>query len=265
MDRKWLTTTRPPSKRYVESLEARVKFLEAELAHAGQPVETSFKTEDGTLDALDDHAADDPEERDPLAEVTGLIGRLNVGDDGELHYFGSQSSLHLLRTQLGDSTPKLSLYMRDQGMTVMKQLGMGREIPLELQEHLLDLYWKWQNPWYYVVHKESFLRDFRQRGHGRYCSALLLSAIFSLASRYSDRPELRSDPDDPNTAGQCFVEQCKILFLYEMEAATITTVQAACLMALRTMSDNKDALGWLYCGTPSLLMPLAAARTDSLF
>ncbi|KAH7020463.1 nitrogen assimilation transcription factor nit-4 [Ilyonectria destructans] len=191
---------------------------------------------------------DNPHERDPLSEVTGLIGRLNVSDDGQLHYFGSQSNYHLLRGQLGNITRESSLLMQQQGIAATTQLGKAHSIPPDLQNHLLDLYWRWQNPWNHVIHKEAFLRDFHQKGDGKYCTELLLSAIFALASRYSDRPELRSIPDDPSTAGQGFLTQSKILLLYESEAPTVTTVQAACLMALRTMSDNKEALGWLYCG-----------------
>lgn len=135
-----------------------------------------------------------------------------------------------------------------QGLFAAAQLGKTVNITDELQNHLLDLYWRWQNPWNYVIHKSAFLRSFRGEDNGKSCSPLLLCSIFAIAARYSDRPELRSVPDDPNTAGDAFCEQAKILMLYEAEAPTITTVQAACLLALRIMSDGKEALGWLYAG-----------------
>lgn len=191
-------------------------------------------------------SVDDP---DPMSEMTGLIGRLAIVDDGQLHYFGSQSSLNLPRgpTQHTASQEPL-LKMQTQGLSAAAQLGNLVSIPIELQEHLLDLYWRWQNPWNYIVHKGAFLKSWRSLDDGRYCSPLLLSAIFAIAARFSDRVELRTVADDPSTAGNAFCEQAKILLLYESEAPSVTTVQAAAILALRIMSDGREALGWLYCG-----------------
>ncbi|OKL56106.1 hypothetical protein UA08_08683 [Talaromyces atroroseus] len=245
---------RPPSKQYVESLLARIKSLEDELTALGQtaaafpptiePAEYSPATEDTS-----DHDSPGSDERDPVTDVSQLMGRLNVGSDGQLHYFGSQSNYHLLQSQMGvKRISGTSFEMQQLGLLAAAQLNKTVIVSQELRDHLLDLYWNWQNSWNYVVHKEPFMRDL-QNGNGKYCSPLLLSAVLALASRYSDRIEIRSVADDPNTAGDAFVEQAKILLLYETEAPTVTTVQAASLLALRTMSDNKDALGWLYCGT----------------
>lgn len=138
--------------------------------------------------------------------------------------------------------------MQSQGLDAAAQLGLLVTISAELQDHLLELYWRWQNPWNYIVHKGAFLASLRGENDGRYCSPLLLSSIFAIAARYSDRPELCSVPGDLRTAGNAFCEQAKILLLYESEAPSVATVQAACLLALRIMSDGKEALGWLYCG-----------------
>ena len=196
----------------------------------------------------DETSAED--EKDPLSDLTVLVGRLNVIDDGQLHYFGSQSSYNLVREPLREADPhEPSHKAQMQGLVAAAQLGKTVNINDELQDHLLDLYWRWQNPWNYVVHKGAFFKSFKGEDDGKYCSPLLLCSIFAIAARYSDRPELRSVPDDPNTAGDALCEQAKILMLYEAEALTITTVQAACLLALRIMSDGKEALGWLYAGT----------------
>ncbi|KAF4844839.1 Nitrogen assimilation transcription factor nit-4 [Colletotrichum siamense] len=195
---------------------------------------------------LDESTGD---EQDPLAELTGLVGRLNVIEDGQVHYFGSQSSYNLVREPIREADPhEPSLRLQRQGIAAAAQLGKLVTISDDMQNHLLDIYWRWQNPWNYVIHKGTFLRSFKGEDGGKYCSPLLLSAIFAISARYSDRPELRSDPNDPNTAGDAFCEHAKILLLYESEAPTITTVQAACLLALRIMSDGKEALGWLYSG-----------------
>ncbi|KAI4603880.1 hypothetical protein KJ359_003704 [Pestalotiopsis sp. 9143b] len=240
----------PPSKKYVESLQARISQLEAQLASLGSAAQLGTfapDTEDSHEDEPEDGSSD--EEPDPLSELTGLVGRLNVIDDGQLHYFGSQSSYNLLKAPL-HNTPSHStpLKMQSQGLDAAAQLGLLVTISAELQDHLLELYWRWQNPWNYIVHKGAFLASLRGENDGRYCSPLLLSSIFAIAARYSDRPELCSVPGDLRTAGNAFCEQAKILLLYESEAPSVATVQAACLLALRIMSDGKEALGWLYCG-----------------
>ena len=183
-----------------------------------------------------------------MEEVTNIVGRLNVGEDGQLRFFGSQSNFHLLHGRLGETAPEISSSAQDRGLRAVSKLEKGISVSEELQEHLLDLYWRWQNPWVYVVHKSAFLEDLRSEPKGKYCTPLLLSAIFALASRYSDRPELRTDPNNPSTAGDAFAEQANILLLYENQAATTTTVQAVALLSLRAMSENKEAMGWLYSG-----------------
>ncbi|KAF6813793.1 fungal specific transcription factor [Colletotrichum plurivorum] len=244
---------RPPSKKYVESLQARIRHLEAQVVSLGSQPSTTIPV------SGEDAGADDPEqgdstgedEQDPLSELAGMVGRLNVIDDGQLHYFGSQSCYNLVREPLQPvATHDPTLRLQRQGIAAASRLGLHTPaaVPDELREHLLELYWRWQNPWNYVIHKGAFLRSLRGEDEGKYCSPLLLSSVFAIAARYSDHPELRSDPDDPSTAGDAFCEHAKILLLYESEAPTITTVQAACLLALRIMSDGKEALGWLYSG-----------------
>lgn len=181
------------------------------------------------------------------------MGRLNIGSDGEPHYFGSQSGYNLVHSKLNDVSRKTWAEMRRQGVDTATQLNMHATVTDELRDHLLELYWKWKNNWNYVIHKPSFMRDLRA-GHGKFCSPLLLSAVLAIASCYSDRPELRTVYGTPYSPGSAFAEQAKILMLYESEAPTVTTVQAASLMSLRAMSDHKEALGWLYAGMRSLFI-----------
>lgn len=216
-------------------------------------------------DEEDDTAEAD--EEGPLSDLAGLVGRLNVTDDGQVHYFGSQSSYNLVREPLSETDPhEPSLKAQMQGLVAAAQLGKTVNVTDELQDHLLDLYWRWQNPWNYVIHKGAFLKSFRGEDDGKYCSPLLLCSIFAIAARFSDRPELHSVPDDPSTAGDAFCEQAKVLMLYEAEAPSITTVQAACLLALRIMSDGREALGWLYAGMCESVVSeilIAHGHTDS--
>ncbi|KAG9953639.1 hypothetical protein KCU85_g1154, partial [Aureobasidium melanogenum] len=244
---------RPPSKKYVESLQARVRHLESQLMLVDEQKTFGSNVTDtigpGHYEGEDEGEDSDDDHKDPFSELTGLVGRLALVDDGQLHYFGSQSSLNLPKQPpCATTVPDPWTRIQSQGLAAAAQLGALITVPNELEEHLLDLYWRWQNPWNYIVDKSAFLKSRQGLDDGHYCSPLLLSAIFAISARYSDRPELRTIAHDPSTSGNAFCEQAKILLLYESEAPSVTTVQAAAILALRIMSDGKEALGWLYCG-----------------
>lgn len=96
--------------------------------------------------------------------------------------------------------------------------------------HLIDLYFKWEQPWCQVV-DESLFRQSKQT-NGRYFSPLLLNCILAIASRYCDRPEVRSDPDDPNTAGRIFLDTAEVLLHFDLKWPSITTIQSLEIMAI---------------------------------
>ncbi|KAF4342058.1 nitrogen assimilation transcription factor nit-4 [Fusarium beomiforme] len=241
---------KPPSKTYVQALEARIKSLEEQLSSrdkASVPECSSLNQDIGMSMSFD--YTDDSEGLNPVSALAGLMGRFSICDnDGQLHYFGSQSNYHLTSTTLNSISIESTVSLQQQGLFAAERLGKSAPLSMELQDHLLELYWTWQNTGIYIIHKKAFLRAFKSRTYGKYCTPLLLSAIFAIASRFSDRAELRSDPEDTRTAGAAFFEQAKILFLYESQAAVVATVQAAALMSMRALSDGQEALGWLYCG-----------------
>ena len=252
---------RPPSKRYVESLQARIAVLEEQLVALGKTAKRPVLNDDERIyfDAnndIDESREETPgpgpassqTPRDPLEEITQLTGRLNIGEDGQLRYFGAQSNYHLLHGPLYTLSTRFVDRARQEGLETVARQGKSAEVPQELQDHLLELYWRWQNAWMYMVHRESFMQHYNEGDMGQYCTRLLITSIFALTARYSDRIELRSNPADPQTAGDLFAEQAKLLLLHECETPTVETVQAAALLSLRWMSENKESQGWLYIG-----------------
>ncbi|SPJ75718.1 related to C6 transcription factor [Fusarium torulosum] len=116
----------------------------------------------------------------------------------------------------------------------------------ELQEHLINLFFEWEQPWLQVV-DEALFRDSR-RSNGRYHSALLLDCMMALASRYSDRPDVRSDLRDSDTAGMAFMQSAEVRLQGELKWPTITTVQSLAIMAIFYVAIGSDAAGWLHHG-----------------
>ncbi|SCV29324.1 related to pathway-specific regulatory protein nit-4 [Fusarium fujikuroi] len=244
---------RPPSKRYVEALQERIRTLEAQLERfqnnagnqdRGLPssIEDSYSTSEG------DSLPDDSSYRSPIKDISDRLGALNIGEDGQIHYFGSRSNFSLLKNSPVASSTVSSRDLQKQAADTLDQLNLRVEVSDELRNHLLDLFWSWQNTWQYLVVKELFLEDLYITHSGRYASPLLLSAVLALAARYSDRVELRSNPLEQNTAGNALAEQAKMILFYESQAPKVTTVQATALLGLREIATDKEALGWMYCG-----------------
>lgn len=236
--------TRPPSKRFVESLQARIRVLEEEVANLRRGAHPSVLEQASEEQDRPDSAGRDVQHNNSecIDEIANTFGRLKVDNDGQIRFFAGQSNFNLLPNKLLYNSCGVGPAL------TTTHLLYEAQIPLELQDHLLDLYFRWQNPWLYIIEKESFLRDFESGNRRRYCTPLLLLAIFALASRFSDRLELRTDAGRADTAGNAFAEQARRTLMGECDRPTVATAQAAALISLRCIAENKEPAGWVHSG-----------------
>lgn len=231
---------------YVRALEARIKSLETELA-ASKNVRQSVTHPDSASDSSPLHRAKSM--ATPLDEVIDTLGRFHVADGGDVRYFGSRSSFHLLQTTF--LSRKSSKQMQVEGYDAVNAQMGPLQLSQDLHNHLLELFWRWQNVWQYFVPRGLFTESIANSGgspFGRFHSPLLLSAIYALASRYSDRHEVRTDPEDPNTAGDDFLARANIMLTFEREAATTQTIQAVLILALCQSARDKETLAYTTAG-----------------
>ena len=84
----------------------------------------------------------------------------------------------------------------------------------------------------------------------------------ALASRFSDRAEFRTRPEDPNTAGELFATQAKTMLHFEYEAPTTSTVQAAALLGLYWAAIDRESLGFMYIGMASRMAMNLGLHSD---
>jgi hypothetical protein len=114
--------------------------------------------------------------------------------------------------------------------------------------HLLSLHWNRQHHSFLITYRPAFMRDMATGGP--YFSKLLLNAIYFGASKFSNRPEVRRDPDDVRTAGWTFRQRVKELLGSALDRSEITTIQALLVMtsSLFALGDERSA-AWLYAGT----------------
>ncbi|KAH6688366.1 fungal-specific transcription factor domain-containing protein [Plectosphaerella plurivora] len=130
-------------------------------------------------------------------------------------------------------------------------MGIDDIVSPELCEHLVSLYFEWEQPWFQMV-DEMLFRESLHNG-GPYSSTFLLLCILAVGSRYSDKVDARTDPDDPRTAGRLFAERAEALMRSDIETPSIPTIQALAIIGTYQMASG-PFLGWLHHGMANRLM-----------
>ena len=174
-------------------------------------------------------------------ELSNFIGRPSFDPDGVVRHYGHTSNLGLI-SDGGQSA--VQLHASEPWTTVTQDVS--------LIEHIMNLYFTWCHPLYTVFPENMFVHAMKNRVH-KYCSPLLVNAILASGCAFSDRPDARSDPNDPQTAGDHFFAEARRL-LYDDESSRLTTVQALALMALREASCGRDSMGYQYAGRCARMM-----------
>ncbi|RSL38251.1 hypothetical protein CEP53_015034 [Fusarium sp. AF-6] len=250
-------------KAYVRQLQARIQILEEILrmysididASAAQLMQRDVVPHSSTTDvsatALDQLC-------DAVEGALALDESMNFDQDGEARYFGTTSGRLAFRASddLRNPPDAQDISPREQSSPLMNlyDTTLGDQIIVneELETHLLDLYFIWDNPWFPFV-DEALFRD-SKRSKGRYYSPLLLHCILACGSRYSDRTEARSDPEDANTAGRPFLDTIETLLHDELKRPNITTIQSLSVLSIVYFGSGQDAAGWLYSGMANRLV-----------
>ncbi|KAL4965185.1 transcription factor domain-containing protein [Aspergillus stella-maris] len=247
---------RPAPKAYVLQLRQRIDTLERLLERHGiDPQEgkaSELAKQQNTEASVDD-----------LTESFGgrlaLDEALNFDGDGEMHYFGPMSGRLQFKSSSSTSNPTdpvignspitnpIPPAILNPLDAITVETGFSRSI----QDHLLELYFIWENPWFAVVDEELFRRDMATGG--RYWSPLLHLSMLATGSRYSHRLDVRSNPHDSNTAGAMFFERAKPYLHKEIEKPSLTTVQALVVIGMFYIAIGADAACWLHHGMANRL------------
>ncbi|KAJ5085126.1 hypothetical protein N7532_009897 [Penicillium argentinense] len=271
----------PAPKAYVVMLRNRIELLERVLRSHGIDADASvaqLMAEDG----IPNHQAEPEWAAAGSNNVEDLCGTfdgaltldesLNFDQDGEVRYFGPTSGRLLFRSSTGGS-PNEESYSTDASCTACSgntpECAVSTVSPCqypteqnpnlpdetwlsdELQAHLIDLYFEWEQPWFQMLN-ETLFRESMACG-GRYCSPLLLNCILAVGSRYCDRIEVRTDPNDPNTAGKIFICKAERLIQHDLRWPKITTIQSLAIMGVFYIATGSDAAGWLHQGMANRL------------
>lgn len=204
-------------------------------------------------------------ESDDSDDTSSLLGELSLDENKEVRYHGLISGLHLLshadRTDERKIGGVWQLPMARVWPPAVNQFIPEENVdvsmpPLDVQRHLLDLYFIYVHPVFPVIHRSLFWKDYeatysysgtssRERPH---ISNLLLLSMFALAARYDQAELPLLDPGNLWEAGLDYMVQAREVLNRVYHYCRGTTCQALLLLGLREFGIGQMEHGWLYTG-----------------
>lgn len=92
---------------------------------------------------------------DIIDRLSDNTGNLQIGSDGKVRYYGPTSHFNLLRMPTPDNLTVHRDVRRD-GKDHLHRLDLDKDVPQDLEDHLLDLYFSWNSPPVDIVDRETF-------------------------------------------------------------------------------------------------------------
>ncbi|KAM0328902.1 hypothetical protein ACHAPQ_007038 [Fusarium lateritium] len=193
----------------------------------------------------EDHA-----EEDDTAEVSQQfserLGTLLLNANGEWRFYGATSNLHLVHGDFGQDFPDFSC--RKSIQAILDTAGVGHAVDEQLINHLITLYFTWQNPSLRVVDQEAFQTARNEfllspREDGLYCE-FLVNSMCAVGASFERCKHLEL----PSPLSDFFANRAKSLLDSELEKPRLSTVQALAILSTHEGGATRDTRGWLYSG-----------------
>ncbi|KAK7727254.1 hypothetical protein SLS63_007305 [Diaporthe eres] len=139
----------------------------------------------------DDESTDDEDQCVVTNELSHRLGSLLMTDNGERHFYGATSNLHLAR---GGNLPVMCANRSDKGQKAQARLeaaGLDEDMGRNLEDHLVQLFFAWHNPSLYIVDEAIFTKarqDFQQgKQDTMFYSPFLMNAMFDFGLHVSTK------------------------------------------------------------------------------
>lgn len=88
-------------------------------------------------------------------QLSNRIGSLQIEPGGHVRYWGPTSNFNLVDMPAPDNLT-VHRTVRNDGQEYLDRLGIGKEVPHALEEHLTNLYFAWQDPTAHAVNRPVF-------------------------------------------------------------------------------------------------------------
>ncbi|KAI1102678.1 fungal-specific transcription factor domain-containing protein [Jackrogersella minutella] len=193
----------------------------------------------------------DTESTEELVEkLSARMGSVQIGPGGQVRYYGPTSNFNLVDMPAPDNLT-VHRTVRNDGQEYLDRIGIGKEVPQEMEDHLADLYFTWQGPALHVVNRimyeEAKIRYQEGEEDTPYYSEALRNSICSLGAAF----ETRHHPTFvtfPKSLSDFFADRAKALLEIELDSPSVATVQAMVVLSGHDIGCKRDARGWLYSG-----------------
>ncbi|RFU33219.1 hypothetical protein B7463_g3128, partial [Scytalidium lignicola] len=170
-------------------------------------------------------STDDIDDSDSVEELVDQLadrmGTLHIGADGQIRYYGPTSNFTLMDMP---STDPMHIHrsIRNDGQEYLDRLGVGASVPPDLEDHLINLYFTWQDPPFHIVDREMY-----ESGKRKWYEEAQDTPYYSEALR--------------NAIAKALIE-------IDLDAPCLATAQAMVVTSCHDMGCTRDARGWLYSG-----------------
>ena len=164
-------------------------------------------------------------------------GYMSTDERGQFRYFGYTSNMQVV-SLIPPSSP---LSSRHRGVfSTREDLETLADSP-GLQQHLINLYFEYQEPALPIIQKDLFMSDWARGARGQYFSRFLLHVVLGRSARLSDNPAAVE-------AISVYSRRAKADLISELDDPTLATIQALCIYGHFLGSLGNDRGCWLYPG-----------------
>ncbi|KAK5790752.1 hypothetical protein VI817_008039 [Penicillium citrinum] len=208
------------------------------------------------------HASDDDstliDEPGTTDDIEGLIddlsdrvGTLRIGRGGKTHFFGPTSTFNLRdmpHSDNFDSHRRLGAHGFD--LHAPDRVEADREVPFALEEHLINLYFSWQDPSFHVVDRHLY-ENAKEKWFAMEDTSLYSEALRNAMCAIGAAFETRFHPSFvtfPKTLVDFFGDRARSLLEAELDFPSVATVQAMVILSSHEIGNGMDSRGWLYSG-----------------
>ncbi|KAJ5509544.1 hypothetical protein N7527_011687, partial [Penicillium freii] len=197
-----------------------------------------------TPPSLDNDTRSTEDIEDLIDELSDRMGTLRFGPGGRARFYGPTSTFNLADAPVPINTQK------QRTVDYLDDTEYDRQVPISLKEHLLNLYFTWQDPSFHVVDREMFEKG-KIAWDGRevtpFYSEALCYAMCSLGAAFETRYH-PSFVTFPKSLGEFFGDRVKELLEIELDSPCVATVQALVILSSHEIGVGSDTRGWLYSG-----------------
>ncbi|KAJ5975042.1 hypothetical protein N7481_008749 [Penicillium waksmanii] len=184
-----------------------------------------------------------------IDDLSDRVGTLRIGRGGKTLFFGPTSTFNL-RDMPHSDTFDSHRRMQSNDFNSPCRVEADKEVPSALEEHLISLYFSWQDPSFHVVDRKLY-EDAKEKWFAMEDTSFYSEALRNAMCAIGCAFETRFHPGFvtfPKTLVDFFGDRAQSLLESELDFPSVATVQAMIILSSHEIGNGMDSRGWLYSG-----------------